>query len=185
MIVGCGPMGLLNLMLAKIRGAGQLIAVDIMQKRLSLARRIGATHTLNTGECDLEASIRRQTGGRGVDVVICAVPMPKLQQQLLNALAPFGRLCLFAGWPRGDATCELDTNPIHYRALTVTGTTGGSNRDYAAALRLIASGAIDVSQIISHVLHISRLEEAYRIAQNGNGMKIVLTADACREQEHP
>lgn len=182
-VVGCGPMGLLNLMLAKVSGAGQLIAVDLNEERLDLARRLGATQTIHNDPCDLNESIRRLTDGRGVDVVICAVPVPQLQQQLLNMLAPFGRLCLFAGWPHGASSCELDTNPIHYRALTVTGTTGGSNRDYAAALHLIASGAIDVSRIVSHVLHISRLDEAYRIAQNSHGMKIVLTADASREQE--
>ncbi len=174
-VIGAGPMGLLNLMLAKVNGAAETIAVDVNDHRLAHAKSLGAAHTVNTTKTPLTKWIQDHTRGKGIDVVICAVPVPALQQDLLNILAPFGRLCLFAGWPKGAAAVPLDTNPIHYKNLVVTGMTGGCNRDYAAALKLIATKTVDVSRIVSDVVHLSHMEKAYELARSGKGMKIVLT----------
>lgn len=180
-VIGAGPMGLLNMMLAKANGAAEVIAVDLNDARLAKALALGATLAVNTTKIPLKTWIAEHTRGRGVDVVINAVPVAALQQDLLEILAPFGRLCLFAGWPKGAAAVPLDTNPIHYKNLVVTGMTGGCNRDYAAALDLIATKAVDVSQVVSDVVHVSHLQKAYDIALAGKGMKIVITAHTSEE----
>lgn len=177
LIVGAGPMGLLNLMLAVVSGATELIAADLDDQRLELARRLGATAAVNPRSVSLVEWISDRTHGRGVDVVINAVPVPQLQQELLSILAPFGRLCLFAGWPQGDDTVPLNTNPIHYKNLLVTGVTGGSNRDYATAMGIIAEGALAIPEIVSDILPMRDLQRAYDIAQDAGSMKVVLTAE--------
>ncbi len=177
LVYGAGPMGLLNMMLAGISGASRIIAVDLNDSRLEAARQIGATDVVNSTKQSVRDWVAEQTSGRGVDVVILAVPVPQLQQEAVEILAPFGRLCLFAGWANGTAGVTLNTNPIHYRNLVVTGMTGGSPRDYRDALKLIARNTVDVTPIISDAFHLSELDRAYERAQSGEGMKIVIGAD--------
>jgi L-iditol 2-dehydrogenase len=117
-----------------------------------------------------------ETRGRGVNVVITAVPVAQLQVDAIHLLAPFGRLCLFAGLAAGESPLPLDTNTIHYKNLIVTGMTGGSPKDYQTALRLIEAHRIDVTQVISHILPVEEIGQAYEIASSGQGMKVVLTA---------
>jgi L-iditol 2-dehydrogenase len=109
-------------------------------------------------------------------VVITAVPVPEIVPEGLSLLGIFGRLCLFAGLPKDRPIVGLDGNLIHYKNLSVTGTTGGCNADYAKALELITSGAVPVEGIISHRFPFEQISEAYETALAGIGMKIVITS---------
>ena len=80
-------------------------------------------------------------------------PVRELQQEALSLLAPFGRLCLFAGLPRTDPPVALDTNAIHYKNLVVTGMTGGSPRDYRDALKLIETRRAMCANYFRRVSH--------------------------------
>ena len=144
LVYGAGPMGLLHLMLALVSGASCVYVIDLNDARLERARDLGATAVLNAGRGEAPDWIRSLTGGRGVDVAVVAAPVSSLQQEALQLLAPFGRLCLFASLPNGKSTVPLDVNIIHYKNLVVTGMTGGAPRDYRTALNLIESGRLDV-----------------------------------------
>ncbi len=176
-VYGAGPMGLLNAMAATAAGAERVIVVDPNRQRLELARQIGATDVVDPRQQPVPQWVAEQTAGRGVDVVIVAVPLATLPQEGLALLAPFGRLCLFAGLPRGQGNVAFDTTAIHYKNLVVTGVSGGAAHDYRAALALIDSGRVDVSQIVSHVFPFGQMQEAYDTAISGGGMKIVMAAD--------
>jgi L-iditol 2-dehydrogenase len=176
-IYGAGPMGLLHVMLAATSGAGRIIAADKNPARLAVARELGAADTVNVAERPVSDWAREHAAG-GVDVVIIAVPVPEIQAEALELLAPLGRLCLFAGWPRGTAGVALDTNAIHYKSLLVTGTTGGGPRDYVASLKLIGSGRVDVRRVVSHVYPFADLAQAYETAACGTAFKVVIAAGA-------
>jgi len=118
-IYGAGPMGQLHVMLAATSGAGRIIVADKNADRLALARTLGAADTVNVAERPVGDWAREHAAG-GVNVVIIAVPVPEIQAEAMEILAPLGRLCLFAGWPRGTAGVALDTNAIHYKSLVVT-----------------------------------------------------------------
>ncbi len=178
LVYGAGPMGLLNALVAKAAGASRVIVVDLNDTRLDKARQLGATDVVNPQRQPVAQWVTEQTGGRGLDAVIVAVPVAALQQEGLGLLAPFGRLCLFAGLPRGQAGVALDTNAIHYKNLLVTGMTGGSARDYRAALELIQTGRVDVAPLISHVFSFRNLQQAYDTALSGKGLKIVIAQEA-------
>lgn len=177
LIYGAGPMGLLNAVVAKAAGASRVIVVDLSDTRLDQARRLGATDVVNPQRQPVAPWVTEQTRGRGLDVVIVAVPLAALQQEGLGLLAPFGRLCLFAGLPRGHAGVPLDTNAIHYKNLLVTGMTGGSAGDYRAALELIQTGRVDVGPLVSHVFPFRNLQQAYDTALSGEGLKIVIAQE--------
>ncbi|MCE9630198.1 MAG: alcohol dehydrogenase catalytic domain-containing protein [Planctomycetia bacterium] len=174
-IYGAGPMGLLHVMLAATSGAGRIIVADRNPARLALARELGAADTVNVSEQSVRDWAREHAPG-GVDVVIIAVPVPEIQTEALEILAPLGRLCLFAGWPRGTTGVPLDTNAVHYKSLLVTGTTGGAPRDYVASLKLIGSGRVDVRRVVSHVYSFADLAKAYDTAASGTALKVVIAA---------
>jgi len=176
-VYGAGPMGLLHVMLAATSGAGRIIVADKNAHRLVVARMLGAADTVNVAEQPVRDWVAEHAAG-GVNVVIIAVPVPEIQAEAMEILAPLGRLCLFAGWPRGTAGVPLDTNPIHYKSLVVTGTTGGAPRDYVASLKLIGSGRVDVSRVVSHVYPFADLAKAYETAASGTAFKVVIAAGA-------
>lgn len=176
LIYGAGPMGLLNLMLALISGASQAWVVDPNAARLAQAMGVGASKTFNPSQGAVKDWVMDQSAGRGVDVVITAAAAREIQQEAVRLLAPFGRLCLFAGLSPGDALVELDTNAIHYKNLIVTGMTGGSPQDYRTALKLIESRRLDLARVISHVFSITEVGKAYEVALAGTGMKVVMAA---------
>jgi threonine dehydrogenase-like Zn-dependent dehydrogenase len=176
-IFGAGPIGLLHLLLCRVAGAGRVIAVEPLAQRLQRAADLGADAAINPAGCDVEARVRRETDGRGADVVITACPAAEVQAQAVRLLAPYGRLCLFGALARGASTVPLDTNAIHYGNLLVTGTTGGSARDYRTALRLVAGKRVHLETIISDVFPLGQLEAAYRTAAEGAAGKVVLAAE--------
>ncbi len=176
-VYGAGPMGLLNLLMARVSGAARVWVVDLNDARLEKAKALGANDACNPARGSVKEWVMAQTGGRGVDAVITAVPVRQVQEDAVGLLAPFGRLCLFAGLSNGQSKAELDTNTIHYRNLIVTGMTGGAPRDYRTALKLIESRRVDVRQIVSHVFPLREVGRAYQVAQSGEGMKIVMTAE--------
>jgi len=177
LVYGARPMGLLNLLLALASGAAHVWVVDLNDARLEQARKLGAKEVFNPARGSVEKWVADLTRGRGVDLVITAAPVRQVQQEAVELLAPFGRLCLFAGLPGHEATAELNTNTIHYKNLVVTGMTGGAPQDYRTALKLIESGRIAVRQIVSHVVPLHDLARAYAVAMSGEGMKIVMAAE--------
>lgn len=174
LIYGAGPMGLLILMLALISGASEVFIVDPNEARLGRAKALGASKTLDLSNRTVKDWVMEETRGRGVDVAIVAAPVAEIQRDAIELLAPFGRLCLFAGLPSGESKVELDTNAIHYRNLVVTGMTGGAPQDYRTALKLIEARRVDVTKVISHVFPVSEVARAYDVALSGKGMKVVM-----------
>jgi threonine dehydrogenase-like Zn-dependent dehydrogenase len=176
-IFGAGPIGLMHLMVCRISGAGKLIVIDPLEDRLRLALDLGCDVAINPTQCDVRNTIRHETEGRGLDVVITACPAAEVQAQGIEMLAPYGRLCLFGALPRGSGSVPLNTNAIHYGNILVTGSTGGSAQDYRIALRLIAGKRIDLAAIISHTFGLGDLETAYQTAMRGPTGKVVLVAE--------
>jgi L-iditol 2-dehydrogenase len=175
LIFGAGPMGLLHVMVARESGAAAVLMFDPMASRLTLAGEMGAQRTASTLE-ELDRVISEIAPG-GVDVAITAAPVAEALSVALDRLAPFGRLCAFAGLPAGAPRVALDVNRIHYKNLTLTGTTGGSVGDYQKALQIIRSGRVDVCPVISHTFPMAGIEDAYKTALSGQGMKIVIRGE--------
>jgi threonine dehydrogenase-like Zn-dependent dehydrogenase len=175
-IYGAGPMGLLHAMLCRLSGAARLVMVDPQEARLEQAQALGCDLVLNPQREDVRARLRHETDGSGADVVITACPVPEVQSEAVELLAPFGRLCLFGGLAKSCGPTPLAANAIHYGNLVVTGSTGGSVEDYRIALRLLAGKRIDVTRVISNVFSLAELDAAYRTALAGAAGKVVLLA---------
>jgi len=173
LVMGAGPIGSCHVMLAKLFGAKKVIVSNTRQPRLDIAASLGADVLVNLGEQDLADVVARETAGRGADVAITCVSKPAVQSEAVQLLATFGRVNFFAGLGVAQEV-PIDTNRVHYRALTLTGTTGSSNADYLASLALVGDGRLDLERLVSKSFVIDDALDGLAYAGSGEGMKAMV-----------
>ncbi len=173
LIIGTGPIGSIHICVAKARGAKKIIVADVLQSRLDICSAFGPDHLVNASEVDLIEEVRRLTGGKGADVVITANPVASTQIQAIQVAKKGGRIAFFGGLPHGGSDVTIDTNLIHYKALTVIGTTGFAPRHHILSLDLIAAGKIPGEKLVTHVLPIEEFHKGVQLAVEGKAMKVV------------
>lgn len=174
-VIGSGPIGCLHVRLARARGAAKVILVDLNADRLKKAADLVKPDLAIPSEStDPVAAVLEATEGRGADVVITAAASGAAQEQGLRMLARRGRLSLFGGLPKDHPTITVDSNLVHYRELTIVGVNGSSPAHNREALELIASGAVPVTDLITHRLPLDDLLEAIEIVARGDGIKVTI-----------
>ena len=171
-IIGCGPIGLQLLQLSKARGA-RLIAVDLMEERLLIAKKLGAHDVINAKEQNTIQAVQDLTDGRGVNASIVAVGGAIPIKNGLDILDLDGTLNIFAGtYPKAEI--PLDPNPPHYKHLKITGSHDFTPHDFTTALKLIEKGIVDVKSLISHRLPLSDTQKGFDIVSKQEGLKIII-----------
>lgn len=174
-VVGSGPIGCLHVRLARSRGAARVILVDLNAARLAeAAALVKPDLIIVSSETDAVQAVMDATGGRGADVVITAAASGKAQEEGLRMLARQGRLSLFGGLPKDNPTITVDANLVHYRELTIIGVNGSSPAQNKRALELIASGAVPVTDLITHRLPLDSLLDAIDIVARGEAIKVTI-----------
>jgi L-iditol 2-dehydrogenase len=171
LIIGAGPIGVMHAKISRMAGAGKVIVNDINPERLEMVTKLVPNIIPIGGDADLNSEIMKLTGGTGADVVITACPVPDVQPIALMLAAVEGRVVFFGGLPKDRSVVPLDTNVIHYRQLTVTGTTRQSLRQFKTTLDLIADGLIQVEDLITSTHSINDAEAAIRNAAQATGLK--------------
>ncbi len=146
-IVGVGTIGLMTLLGAQLKGAGQIIVTDMSEHRLEMARRLGADLCINVAQTDPVAAIREATGGLGADVSFEAVGYAPTVQQA-HAVTRTGGNVTWIG--NSAQMIELNMQDVVTRELTVRGTYG-FNTEFPRAIQAIASGKIDVMPLLEKV----------------------------------
>jgi aryl-alcohol dehydrogenase len=112
-VLGTGAVGAGAIMAGKVAGCARVIAVDIHDARLDLAKQIGATDTINTKHSDLVETIRELTDGHGADYIVDTTARPTLLEQSVDALALRGTLALVgAAAPGTTATFEIGASLV-------------------------------------------------------------------------
>ena len=154
-VIGCGPIGLGIIALAKMHGVHRVIAVDPVDYRADLARHYGADAI---GQ-DLTV-IKDLTNGRGCDLVIEATNSPDGFEAAVGAAVIGGRIVL-VGIPDGD-TYQLSAADTRRRELTVQFSRRMGDV-YPDAIKLVDQHGIDVEAMISHKLDLEQCPDAYRI----------------------
>lgn len=171
-IIGCGPIGLQLLQLSKVRGA-RIIAVDLKDDRLKMAKKLGAHDVINAREQDTKEAIMGLTDNRGVNTSIVAVGGAVPIKNGLDVLDYDGTLNIFAGtYPKAEI--PLDPNPPHYKHLKITGSHDFTPHDFSTALKLIEKGIVDVKSLISHRLPLEETKKGFDIVSNQAGLKVVI-----------
>jgi len=174
LVVGAGPIGIMHVMLAQLRGAGCVIVSELIPERAAQVREFGADRVVNPAEEDLAAVIDEQTNSAGVDVAIVAAPAHRAQEAAVELAAIGGRINFFGGLPKDRPTIQLNSNLVHYKELIVTGTTACSTQDCQRAAAIVNSDRIDLSKLIGARFPLSEAVEAFSVAESGMSLKVVL-----------
>ena len=176
-IVGAGgPIGLMHLQLALKRGASQVIAVDLVENRLAIAEKLGATSIVNPKQVDPVEVIRDLTEGRGVDVAIESAGAKNAWMTAINSVRKGGRVLWFGGLKAGTSI-ELDTTWIHYGELSLFGVFHTTPADVYSAFQLIMHQVINTDFLLSGEMPLEKTEDALTMMAKGECVKMVINPD--------
>ncbi len=171
LITGCGPTGLFAVAVARTAGAGTIIASDISDYRLGLAKQLGADHTLNPNRDDMDV-IGRVTGGEGVDAALEMSGSPSAIHVCFRNVKNGGRVTLF-GIPEGQVSFDM-TNEIIFKGIRVYGVTG--RRLFQTWYRLagLFKAGLNIKPVVTHTLPLERFAEGFELVGKGQCGKVVL-----------
>jgi L-iditol 2-dehydrogenase len=174
-ILGDGPIGLIQVMLAKLLGAGMVVSVGHHADRLALAKEFGASAVVEASGKDISTAVRRATGTDGADLVVVSAPSPDAVEQSLQLARGGGRLIIFGGVPRGS-TVEIDPNRIHYGELEVIGSLNCTTEEFRTALG--HARRLPLDRLITHRVPLDRVLEGYRLMAERVALKAVVVMDS-------
>lgn len=149
LVMGAGPIGVMHVMLARLRGALRVIVSEPAAGRREQALALGADRVVDPSGEDLVAAVMEESDGRGADAIIVAAPAKRAQESALDVAAVGGRINFFGGLPKQDPTIRFDSNKVHYKELIVTGTTACSTYDCLRASDIVNSGRIELASLVS------------------------------------
>jgi threonine 3-dehydrogenase len=172
LVDGCGPIGLMNVAVARRLGARLVIAVDPNPLRRETAARMGADRVVDPRSENVHGVARDMTGGRGVDVAIEYSGQPEGFQNCFESLTSGGDLRLGAApahpvetdFTRWLLKCPK-VYPIHGRRIWTT---------WAQATPLIYEKQIDLKPVLSHILPLAEAPRAFELILNGEAVKPII-----------
>lgn len=170
-VFGCGPVGLSAVACATLLGAGQVIAVDVLDYRLDVARKLGAV-TVNAGKEDAVARVKELTEGRGVDGSIEAAGFEPTFKLCMQSVRRGGRVCVLGAFTQ---PMPFDIMERFSDMLTLTlGVAAISHMD--ELIKLIQNGKLDLRLLITHTLPFAEAMKGYEIFTNKleNCIKVIL-----------
>jgi aryl-alcohol dehydrogenase len=174
-VFGAGCVGMSAVMAARLAGCAKVIAVDIVDSRLELARELGATDVVNGGEVDAVQAIRELTGG-GADYALDATGVPAVLRQAVDCTAPLGTTAI-VGSPAPGSELPLDIIAMIISGRTVLGVAEGRSVPSLFIPRLLElwrQGRFPVDRLI-RTYPFEQINEAAEAAHSGEVIKPVLT----------
>ncbi len=173
LVLGAGISGLLNIKLARARGASRIIATDVSQYRLDAAVRSGADLALDARE-DVPALVKEHNGGCLADLVIVCTGAKPAVEQAFNCVDRGGTILFFAP-SDPDVRIPLNLWEAWCNELTFTTTYAGSPNDLREALALIESKQVEVTDIITHRLPLAKAQVGFGlVASAGESIKVII-----------
>jgi S-(hydroxymethyl)mycothiol dehydrogenase len=175
-VIGCGGVGTAAVVGSRLGGAARIIAVDVDDRKLDQAAKLGATHTVNSRETDPVEAIRELTGGFGADVVIDAVGRPETYRQAFYARDLAGTVVL-VGVPTPEMRLELPLLDVFGRGGALKSSWYGDclpSRDFPMLIDLYLQGRLDLDAFVSELIPLDGIEEAFARMRNGDVLRSVV-----------
>lgn len=172
-VIGAGPMGILNAGVAREMGATKIIMVELNPARLEQCEPF-ADLLVNPMTENLKEIVLKETGGIGADVVIVAAPAVPPQEEALSIVRKQGTVCLFASLPVGKSMLNIDSRILHYGEIKLVGSSDSTPAQVSRAVEMIAGGTLRTDLLVTHVLGLDGIFEAYELMQSGESLRVVL-----------
>jgi S-(hydroxymethyl)glutathione dehydrogenase/alcohol dehydrogenase len=178
-VIGCGGIGLNVIQGCKLAGASQIIAVDVVPEKLELAKKFGATHTINAKTDDPVAAVKTLTGGLGAEYAFEAIGNPNAASQAFAMIRAGGTAVIVGMHPLGS---EIKlSGPDFLQEKKAIGCMYGSTRfrDHMPKLvDLFLQGRIDLSGLVSQRLKLAEVNRGFELMRSGKVARSVLDISA-------
>jgi S-(hydroxymethyl)glutathione dehydrogenase / alcohol dehydrogenase len=177
-VVGCGGVGLNVIQGARIAGAGEIIAIDMNETKLQMAKEFGATATVNASQTDPVSQVMAMTGERGADVALEVIGLQQTIDQTITMTRRGGQAIL-VGVPRMDVMVQL---PAFFGVVlaekTIKGCWYGSSnvqKDVPKLIKLYKSGELKLDELISRTIKVDEVNEAFDAMKTGEVARSVIS----------
>lgn len=180
-IFGLGGIGMSALIGAKLMYASEIIAIDVMEDKLNLAQKLGATHTINAKENNVFEKVMQFTANQGVDYSVEAAGHPQAMEQAFKIIKNSSGLCVIAGNLQHNQTIQI--NPYELiLGKKIIGTWGGESqidRDVLLYSKLLKESKINLAPLISHEYKLTQINEAMNLLNEGKSIRCLINLEAC------
>lgn len=172
-VVGPGPLGLFSIQAAKAAGAGKIIVIGTSkdERRLEIAKEIGADLVLNTGDTDASQAVKEVTDGIGAEVVFEAGGTGKSIEQSIAVASGLGKVFLMGF---GKESTIKPLTQIVRQNLTVKGVVGSLPSHYETVKRWLEHGVINIKPIVTHTLAFDDIQKGIQLLKAKEAGKVLL-----------
>jgi L-iditol 2-dehydrogenase len=173
-IVGAGPLGIMNLYVAREFGARKIVLVQRGGKRFENAKGFAYDRLVNCTQESALDIVRKETDGVGADSAIVTAPDASAQVEALDLVRKRGCVCLFASLPLGKNILNLDSRRIHYGELRIVGVSDSTSAHVRKAISILTGKDFPRERLAHPILPMEKIDEAFRIMEAREGMRVVL-----------
>jgi S-(hydroxymethyl)glutathione dehydrogenase/alcohol dehydrogenase len=169
-VVGCGGVGLNVVQGARVAGATEIVAIDLLDGKLDRARAFGATTTIKASSADVVEAVKERTEGRGVGFAFDVTGNKAAMEEAVRMLAPRGTLTL-VGMPPEDATMEFVPAKLIPAEQRIIGTSVGSLRprfDIPRYIDMYLAGQIELERLVSRRIALEAINEGFDAMNQGD-----------------
>jgi L-iditol 2-dehydrogenase len=170
-IFGCGAIGLLIVQLARLSGAANIIATDILPHRVAAAKELGASHAFLVEDKRGIEIIRAVSAGRGLDVVFEVAGDQDAVESAVASVVPGGKVIL-VGIPSDDKT-SFPASVARRKGLTLK-LVRRMKHTYPRAIELVSKGLVDVRSLVTHRFDLEHATQAFETALRRDGIKVMI-----------
>jgi S-(hydroxymethyl)glutathione dehydrogenase/alcohol dehydrogenase len=174
-VIGCGGIGLNVIQGCRLAGASEIIAIDVMDSKLEMAKRFGATRTINAKSVDPVQAVKEATGGLGAEYAFEAIGVPPAAKQAFQMIRAGGTAVVVGMMPMGS---EISIpGPDFLSEKKLVGCMYGSTRfreHMPKLVDLFLKGRIDLSSLVSQRLKLDEVNTAFDLMKSGKVARSVL-----------
>jgi S-(hydroxymethyl)glutathione dehydrogenase/alcohol dehydrogenase len=178
-IFGLGGVGLNTAQAASLVSAYPVIGIDIVDSKLEMAKRFGASHVINSRKTpDLDAEIKKIVGDGGADVVIDTTGNARVIEQAYNLTHADGKTIL-VGVPKKGDNISIYSLPLHFKKV-LTGSHGGGTEphvDIPRLIRLMGAGKLTLDGLVTHEFPLDRINEALALVRSGEAGRVLISME--------
>lgn len=175
-VIGTGGVGINCIQAARVKSAGSIIAIDISSERLEVAKKLGATHLVNSLESDPVDFILKHTGNRGADFVFAATGAPAATDNIFRLVRRGGKVIL-VGMPAEGVKFSFETLDFIDNNQSLLGSKMGSSNlstDIPELIALYESGNLELDSLVTATYPLEAINDAIDAARNAEGMRHVI-----------
>ena len=170
-VFGCGTIGLLIIQLARLSGAANIIATDVLPQRVAAAKAFGAQHAILVSDRSGVEMVRSASAGRGVDVAFDATGEQPAVDACMATAIPGGKVIL-VGIPSEDNTSFL-ASVARRKGLTIK-LVRRMKHTYPRAIALVSQGLVDVRSLVTHRFQLEQAAAGFETAERREGIKVMI-----------